>query len=276
MVQASVPGWAGHQDVPASVRTVSIRIKKPARNASSARLFSRTHARSLMSFRLSHRAPAASAGNTNGPAGPYESCMPPPAGHPFAGAGPYSLPCRAAPAAACNGDMHTEPQTMQAPRLGRYEIDASRSRVTFRTRHMFGLGPVRGTFAIRSGSVDIAEPLADSAVQAEIDAASFRTGNEQRDQSVLSARLLDATRYPVMSFRDGLVSADGTTIQGTLTVREVARPVSLSIGQVTADERSFTASGTVRVDGTEFGVTAMRGLAGRYLDLTVEVQCVRR
>ena len=172
--------------------------------------------------------------------------------------------------------MHTEPQIMQAPRLGRYQIDVSQSRVTFRTRHMFGLGPVRGTFAIRSGSVDIAEPLADSAVQAEIDAASFRTGNGQRDQSVLSARFLDATRNPVISFRDGLVSADGTTIRGTLTVREVARPVSLSIGQVTVDERSFTASATVRVDRTEFGVTAMRGLAGRYLDLTLEVRCARR
>ena len=57
--------------------------------------------------------------------------------------------------------MHTEPQLTQAPRLGHYEIDVSRSRVTFRTRHMFGLGSVRGTFAIRSGSVDIAEPLAD-------------------------------------------------------------------------------------------------------------------
>src|SRR5439155_7377759 len=197
-------------------------------------------------------------------------------GHPFVGAGPYRLPCRAAPAAACNGDMHAEPEITQTPRLGHYDIDVSQSRVTFRTRHMFGLGPVRGTFAIRSGSVDIAEPLADSAVQAEIDAASFRTGNEQRDQSVLSARLLDATRYPVMSFRDGHVCADGKTIRGTLTVREVSRPVSLSIGQVTADERSFTASASVRVDRTEFGVTAMRGLAGRYLDLTVEVQCVRR
>ena len=149
-------------------------------------------------------------------------------------------------------------RSRKAPRLGHYEIDVSQSRVKFRTRHMFGLGPVRGTFAIRSGSADIAEPLADSAVQAEIDAASFRTGNEQRDQSVLSARLLDATRYPVISFRDGHVGADGTTIRGTLTVREVARP--------------FTASATVRVDRTEFGVTAMPGLAGRYLDLTVEVR----
>ena len=169
--------------------------------------------------------------------------------------------------------MHTEPQTTQAPRLGHYEIDVSRSRVTFRTRHMFGLGPVRGTFAIRSGAADVTEPLADSTVQAEIDAASFRTGNGQRDQTVRSARFLDAARFPVISFRDGHVAADGRTIRGTLTVREVSRPVSLSIGQVTTAGPSFTASASVRIDRTEFGLTAMPGLTGRYLDLTVEVRC---
>jgi len=174
------------------------------------------------------------------------------------------------------GNMDTEPQITQAPQLGRYEIDVSRSTVKFRTRHMFGLGPVRGTFAIRSGSADIAEPLADSAIHAEIDTASFRTRNPLRNRSVLSARFLDAARFPVISFRDGLVSADGRTVRGTLTVREVCKPVSLSIGQVSMAEQSFTASATVRVDRTEFGVTDMRGLAGRYLDLTVEVRCARR
>jgi len=172
--------------------------------------------------------------------------------------------------------MHTEPQPTQAPQLGHYEIDVSRSRVEFRTRHMFGLGPVRGAFAIRSGSADIAEPLADSAINAEIDTTSFRTTNRRRDRSVLSARFLDAARFPVISFRDGRVSADGGTVRGTLTVREVSRPVSLSIGQVTAAGRSFAASATVRVDRTEFGLMAMPGLAGRYLDLTVEVRCARR
>ena len=172
--------------------------------------------------------------------------------------------------------MHTEPQLTQAPPLGRYEIDVSRSRVTFRTRHMFGLGPVHGTFAIRSGSADIAEPLADSAIHAEIDTASFGTRNRQRDRNVLSARFLDPAQFPVISFRDGLVSADGRTVRGTLTVCGVSGPVSLSIGQVTVAGQSFTVSATARVDRTEFGVTAMPGLAGRYLDLTVEARCARR
>jgi len=172
--------------------------------------------------------------------------------------------------------MHTETQITQTPPLGRYEVDGTRSTVTFRTRHMFGLLPVRGTFTIRSGTADIAEPLADSAIHAEIDTASFSTGNPQRDQNVRSARFLDASRFPVITFRDGRVCADDRTIRGTLTVGEVSQPVSLSLGQVTVAERSFTARATLRVDRTEFGLTAMRGLAGRYLDLTADVWCVRK
>jgi len=172
--------------------------------------------------------------------------------------------------------MQTESQLTQALPPGRYEIDASQSAVRFRTRHMFGLGPVRGTFAIQSGSAEIAEALAGSALRAEIDAASFTTGNRQRDQSVRSAQFLDAERFPVISFQDGLVAADGQTVHGMLTVREVSRPVTLSIGQVQADPRSFTASATLRIDRNEFGVTALPGLAGRYLDLTIEVRCARR
>jgi len=115
-------------------------------------------------------------------------------------------------------------------------------------------------------------PGAGPAIYAEIDTASFSTGNPQRDQTVLSARFLDATRFPVITFRDGHVSADNRTLRGTLPVGEVSRPVTLSLGQVTVIGRSFTASATLRVDRTEFDLTAMRGLAGRYLNLTAEVR----
>jgi hypothetical protein len=42
-----------------------------------------------------------------------------------------------------------------------------------------------------------------------------------------------------------------------------------------ASRRAFTARATTRIDRTEFGITAARGLAARFLDLTVEVQCTR-
>jgi polyisoprenoid-binding protein YceI len=98
---------------------------------------------------------------------------------------------------------------MPVPQLGRYGIDPAHSAVTFRTRHLFGLAPVRGSFAIRSGTVDVTEPVSASGIHAEVDAGWF------------------------------------------------------------------AARATTRIDRTEFGVTAQRGMAGRYLDLTVEARCAR-
>lgn len=165
------------------------------------------------------------------------------------------------------------PETHMTPRPGRYEIDTSSSAVTFRTRHMFGLAPVRGSFAIRAGTIDVAEPLADSSVYVQIDSASFRTGNGQRDETVRSERLLDADRYPVITFRsDGV---DGRALTGALTVRNVTMPVTLSIEQTAVTPGVFNARASTRIDRTEFGVTAYRGAAGRYLDMAVEVRCVR-
>jgi polyisoprenoid-binding protein YceI len=169
--------------------------------------------------------------------------------------------------------MQTTSQRAAAtPRLGRYEIDTNGSGVTFRTRHLFGLAPVHGTFAIRSGTVDVAAPVTASRVHAEIDTASFLTGNGQRDATVRSERFLDTASYPVMTF---VAEPTGEReLAGTLTVNGVARPVSLTIEEWAAAPGAFTARATTRIDRTEFGVTAARGLAGRYLDLTLAIRCV--
>lgn len=159
------------------------------------------------------------------------------------------------------------------PQLGRYEIDTDHSTVTFKTRHLFGLAPVHGTFAIQAGTVDVAEPLSDSSVHVDIDAASFHTGTGQRDDNVRSARFLDTDRYPVMTFTSGRLHS--STLDGTLAVRDVTRPVSLAIEQSAVQPGSFTARATTRIDRTEFGVTAQRGIAARYLDVSLEIRCVR-
>jgi hypothetical protein len=42
----------------------------------------------------------------------------------------------------------------------------------------------------------------------------------------------------------------------------------------TTQDHPAAVRATARIDRTEFGVTAYRGLAGRYLDMSVEVQCI--
>jgi len=198
-------------------------------------------------------------------------------------------------------DTKSRPAAL-TPRLGHYEIDARRSTVTFATRHLFGLAPVRGTFSVTAGTVDIAEPLAASRIHAEIGAASFRTGLPPRDVTVRSARLLDAQQHPVITFdaggeagagagasdsgasatdRDADGTVGGALVTGQLTVRGVSRPVRLSVESVEpagdgAAPGSFTARARARVDRAEFGITGFRGLAGRRLDLVLEVRCVHQ
>ena len=172
--------------------------------------------------------------------------------------------------------MTTSPAVLAAaPHPGHYEIDPERSLVTFATRHLFGLGRVKGSFAVRRGRADIADPLEVSAIFAEIDTASFRTNFEPRDHTVRSSRFLDAAGHPVMTFRSDLIVAGDQALTGTLTVRGTTRPVTLTVTRCEVSRGSFTALATTRIDRTEFGITAARGLAARYLDLTVEVQCTR-
>jgi polyisoprenoid-binding protein YceI len=174
--------------------------------------------------------------------------------------------------------MRTEPDSTAArtPQTGRYDIDPSRSTVTFRTRHLFGLAPVRGTFAVRAGTVDLDGPGAGPAIYAEIDTASFRTGNFVRDGRVRSPHFLDPAGHPVMIFSADQVDDEDRLLTGTLTVCGITCPVTLSIVHYAPSAGAFTARATTRIDRTEFGVTAARGLAARHLDVTVEVQCVRR
>jgi polyisoprenoid-binding protein YceI len=170
--------------------------------------------------------------------------------------------------------MQTEPAVIATtPQPGHYNIDPDHSRVTFATRHLFGLGRVRGSFAIRGGTADIADPIAASAINAEIETASFRTRNRQRDHSVLSPRFLDPAGHPVITFQSDRIDADALT--GMLTVRGTARPVTVTVTRCEVSRGSFTVYATARIDRTEFGITAARGLAARYLNLTMEILCTR-
>ena len=175
----------------------------------------------------------------------------------------------------------TTDDTLRAPPVGRYRVDRGASTITFKSRHLFGLAPVHGTIAIRDGLVDIADPLTNSSVQVEIDTTSFDTGSRHRDQDVRSPRFLDADRYPSMTFTSRrLDRSDGRwTLTGTLMVRDVARPVSLTIERSTVPPEaptSFVVWATTRIDRTDFGLTAAKGLAGRHLDISLRIQGVRR
>jgi polyisoprenoid-binding protein YceI len=170
-----------------------------------------------------------------------------------------------------------ESANIAIPTTGRYTIDPASSSIRFDTRHMFGLGGVHGTFGIDTGSVEVTDPVGDSSASVDIDAASFATGNNGRDTTVRSAKFLDADNHPAIQFRgDGVrQTGDGWQLTGTLTVRGAARPVALDVTEVSGTNGTLSARATCHIDRYEFGIDAMRGMAGRHLTMSIEINAVR-
>ena len=174
-----------------------------------------------------------------------------------------------------SADMSSKP--LDVPQPGRYRISPEQCTVAIRTRHLFGLGRVRATLALRDGRIQVSEPPEASTVQVRFAASTFRSGNPVRDAAVLSPRLLDAEAYPSLSFTSTeLVQAPGQaqgqwSLRGELEVRGVTRLVEVRISGVEADGATLRACAQVSIDRYDFGITSYRGLAARSLTVDLNV-----
>jgi polyisoprenoid-binding protein YceI len=118
-----------------------------------------------------------------------------------------------------------------------WNIDADHSEVGFAVKHLM-VATVKGTFRRLSGKVVLDEQNPTrSLIEAEIDAASIDTRQEQRDAHLRSADFFDTDQYPAIAFRSkqieqlrhghfrviGELSIRGTTREVVLDVEETGR-----------------------------------------------------
>ncbi len=172
-------------------------------------------------------------------------------------------------------DPHPNP-AMAVAAPGTYRADPSRSSVTFTTRHMFGLGGVSGSFQVRSGSVIITDPPERSSARGEVDTASFHTGLAARDKQVRSKAFLDAVNFPVITFRSTGLRRGETAwvLSGQLTVRGNQAPAEFTVTEAATRDGELVVSAEATVDRYQHGITAMKGMAGRRLRISLTVTAV--
>lgn len=155
----------------------------------------------------------------------------------------------------------------------RYRLDPAQSRVHYTSKHMFGMGAVHATFTVQEGELLIEEQAAASQVAVVVAAGSFASQNARRDKDVRSASLLDADRYPTITFAsDGLeTTAEGWLVRGTVTAHGHAVPVDVRVDRLTHEGGGIRVHGRAEhVDRIAFGITGSRGIVGRYLDLEID------
>ena len=142
---------------------------------------------------------------------------------------------------------------------GTYAIDASHSNVEFAVRHMM-ISTVKGRFGDVQGTVVIPESGAPT-VDVTIGTTSIDTRSDQRDGHLKSADFFDAARYPEMRFRSTTVDPveGGFTVTGDLTIRDITRPVTLTVTEEGAgvdpwgnQKAAFSATG--KINRGDFGL----------------------
>jgi polyisoprenoid-binding protein YceI len=113
-----------------------------------------------------------------------------------------------------------------------YEIDSRHTFPSFEADHMGGLSTWRGKFNNTSGKIVLDREAQTGTIDVTIDAKSVDFGLDDMNKHAMSDDMFAVEKYPTIKYQGKLASfKDGqpTAVEGTLTIRDVTKPVSLTI-----------------------------------------------
>lgn len=99
---------------------------------------------------------------------------------------------------------------------GTWTLDNSHSEIGFTVRHA-GISKVRGQFKEAAATLDLAQEVADSTINATIQTASFDSGDVNRDGHVKGEDFFDVEKFPEISFVSNGLVAKGNSYELTAT-----------------------------------------------------------
>jgi len=163
-----------------------------------------------------------------------------------------------------------------------FKIDPVHSFVMFKISH--GVGHVYGQFNDLQGSFTLDnETPANDKISVEVKTPSLSTKNAKRDSDVMGPKLLDVQQYPLMTFVSDTIKKDDEThydMTGKLTIHGVTKPVSMKLlktGEKAGPNGKYVAAGetTFTVKRSDYGITAMSGMIGDDVIVTVSIEGIR-
>jgi polyisoprenoid-binding protein YceI len=169
------------------------------------------------------------------------------------------------------------PDPVQAP-AGVYRLEPAASKLTARASLFGGLYHYPLRFTALDGRLDH-DPadLAGSPVWITVDPRSVDAPDKAGARAALA--LFEPDRFPSIAFRSRSYrpGPDGRgVLAGDLTLHGVTRPLVLDVVLRAADPRRLAFSGKGKVRRSEHGMTSGRLVTGDVIDLTFEVEFVRK
>ncbi len=160
---------------------------------------------------------------------------------------------------------------------GNWTLDPARSTVALKSKSMWGLVPVKGTFTQVEGTGTVS-PTGEVSGQVTVATASLDTKNARRDKHLRSNDFFLADEHPVITFAATKLTpaGDGVTIEGTLTVRGRTNPVSLTAAAAPVADGAIALDATLEVDRSQYGLTWNQlGMSSMHNTITIHAVFTR-
>jgi polyisoprenoid-binding protein YceI len=145
-----------------------------------------------------------------------------------------------------------------------WNIDPAHAVAEFKVRHMM-IANVKGQFSKVSGVLTLDESdLANSGVEAKIEAGSIETRDNQRDAHLRSADFFDVEKFPTLHFKStgiSIVRAGELSVEGHLTIHGVTRMVRFAVEGPTPPAKDpwgntrVAVSAITKINRKDFGLT---------------------
>lgn len=166
---------------------------------------------------------------------------------------------------------HVNDQLNQIP-AGTWKLDPSKTTVTVVATKL-GFFSIPATLNVSAGTIEIDASHQVTSVEVTIEANSYASKNDKRNDHVRSSDFLNVDSHPELVFRADAVTktSGGYQADGMVTVKGQASPLQVEVSDVkaTGDHGSLRASATV--DRKAIGVDRMPSfIVGRELQLTVD------
>lgn len=171
-----------------------------------------------------------------------------------------------------------------------WNLDPVHSVAEFKVKHMM-ISNVKGHFTGISGVLALDEnEIANSRVEATIDASTINTRDPQRDGHLKSPDFFDVDKYPALVFKSTAIQRTGRdelAVTGDLTIHGVTRQVVFDVDGPTPPGKDpwgntrLGLSATAKINRKDFGLTWNAALetggilVGDEVIITLDVQFVK-
>ncbi len=158
----------------------------------------------------------------------------------------------------------------------RYSLDERSSSVGFETD--FGANQITGRMPVSRADLTLDfEQIANSTVEVTLDVTGAKASFPFAAQAMKGPKVLDATRYPEITFASTSVRAtgDSATVKGNVTIRGITRPLTLKAtiwrqqGTEPGDRRHLTVRLIGKVNRSAFGATGYDDLVSDEVRLDI-------